>query len=90
MIPEWKNNKYDGPAISKAINSLSGLSGTRNNWIHGVWSRDQATREVVVFNFRAAEDKGRMKPVKAHDIEQHVAAVRTHTKELRRLVPDIP
>ncbi|MER8822920.1 hypothetical protein NKJ72_27340 [Mesorhizobium sp. M0045] len=89
MIPEWDTSS-DRDAISKAIEKISGMSGTRNNWVHGIWSKEKTTGQVVVFNFRAAENKGRNKPVKAHDINHHVETLIANTKALRKLLPPLP
>lgn len=89
MIPVWTTPKYDKVAISEAIEAIRRLSDTRNSWIHGIWSK-KTTGQVVVFNFRAPEDKGRNKPVKAHDINLHVSTLKERTKALRALLPDQP
>jgi hypothetical protein len=89
-ILEWKPKKYDKEAISKAIAAISTLAATRNNWIHNAWSRGNVDGKIVVFNMRAALDKGRIKPVKAHDIRLHTATVIERARELKALLPDIP
>lgn len=89
MIPEW-DTKLDKEAISAAIENISKLAATRNGWIHGIWSEEKGPRHLVVFNFRAAENKGRSKPVKAHDILHHTETLRTRTAELRKLIPGRP
>lgn len=90
MIPQWETTRYNKEAIAKAIDQISGLSLTRNNWVHGVWSEDNTTKGLVVFNFRARENKGRNKPVKAHDINDHTRKLVEYTASLRGLIPDIP
>ncbi len=90
MIPEWDTKTHDKDAISKTIDAISGLSGTRNGWVHSVWSSRKETDEPVVFNLRAPETKGRNKPVKAHDINHHAESVVKHAKALRRLIPEQP
>ncbi len=90
MIPEWKTTKHDKTAIATTIDAIAGLSGTRNNWVHSVWSTSQETGEPVVINLRAHEAKGRVKPVKAHDIRHHADTVVKHAKALRKLVPEQP
>src|SRR5690242_5604305 len=41
MIEEWKSSKYDKVAIDHAIEKLSKLSKTRNDWVHGVWAENR-------------------------------------------------
>ncbi|WP_075290204.1 hypothetical protein [Pararhizobium arenae] len=77
LVDEWETDKFDRPEIAKAIKSISGISGTRNGWVHGIWSANKNTKELVVFNLRAREGNGRMKPVKAHDILDHCNTLRT-------------
>lgn len=89
MIPEWPTSKYDKDAIAVAIGRIKDLSLTRNNWVHNVWSVGD-DKELVVFNFRAKEDKGRRKAVKGSDINQHSTLLRQRTRELRKLISDIP
>lgn len=90
MLLECKSTKYDTEAIFKAVTKLNGLAKARNDWIHGIWSLDRDTNQTVTFDFRAQEHKGRVKPVKAADVLNHVEAVRARTKELRDLLPDLP
>ncbi|MEF2074955.1 hypothetical protein [Consotaella aegiceratis] len=79
MIPAWSTTQYDKDEISRTIDRISRLSATRNNWVHGVWSKHRSTDEVVVFNFRAKEGSGRIKPVKAQDINHHAMTLRQAT-----------
>ena len=44
----------------------------------------------MIFDFRAAEGKGRMKPVKAADVNNHLKAVRKRTYELQALLRGVP
>lgn len=90
MIPEWDTAKHDKAAIHETIEAISGLAGTRNNWVHNVWSTRQGTGEPVVINLRASENNGRVKAVKAHDINQHAETVIKHAKALRKLIPEQP
>lgn len=88
LITEWETT-LDKEAIDRAIDKLAKLSATRNNWVHGAWAMDRKspTKDTVVFNFRAAEGKGRRKPIKAHDVNHHADAVRSRTGALEALIP---
>jgi hypothetical protein len=86
-LTEWKPKQYDRDAIDKAVDKLSKLARARNDWVHGVWCRDQeGRRETVIFDFRAPEADGRRKPVAAPDIENHIEAVKKRTADLLALV----
>jgi len=91
MISEWQTTKYDKNAIDRAIVGLNRLAASRNDWIHGVWSVNRESKQIVIFDFRRPEgDERRRKSVKSADVIQHVKAVRTRTKELRTLLPGLP
>jgi hypothetical protein len=85
MIPEWETD-LNREAIDKAVDRISSLSLTRNNWIHGVWSRERDTDKTFVFDIRRSE-LDRAKRVKAHDVENHTKTVLQRTAELRALLP---
>ncbi len=89
LIEEWQTDKFNKEEIARTIKSISGISGTRNNWVHGIWSENRATKEIVVFNLRAREGNGRMKPVKAHDINDHAKTLRGHAEKLKSLLPGV-
>jgi hypothetical protein len=88
LILEWKKpSRFDKEAIAKEVDAISDLSGTRNDWVHGIWCyNEHKPAETVIFDLRKPEDKGRRKPVKAGDIKNHVAAVNRHSKALSQLV----
>ena len=90
MAEYWKPQKYDRGAIDKAISKLSKLARTRNDWVHGVWSENRVTGDIVIFDFRAPEENGRRKPVTASAVLNHISAVKDRTKALRDLLPGIP
>ncbi len=87
LLAEWETKEHNPANIADAVANLSRLSKARNNWVHAVWSKDRVSNETVLFDFRAAAGKGRMKPVKAPDITNHLYAVRLRTKELAKLLP---
>jgi hypothetical protein len=92
LLGEWKPEKdhkpgqFDKVAIAKEVDGLRGLSAARNDWVHGVWCANKDKSETVIFDFRAPEDKGRRKPVKAPDVDNHVAAVLKRELEIERLI----
>ena len=88
LLLEWKQpGKFDKDAIAKEVDAISDLSRTRNDWIHGVWCfNEDKPAESVIFDFRRAEDKGRRKDVKTHNVQNHVDAVVKRSKELSRLI----
>ncbi|MEA2976219.1 MAG: hypothetical protein QOF19_1739 [Alphaproteobacteria bacterium] len=87
LILEWKPGKFDKTAIAKEVDSISDLSSTRNDWIHGVWCFNETKPdESVIFDFRRPDGKGRRKEVKAPDVQNHVNAVISHSKTLNRLI----
>jgi hypothetical protein len=82
---EWNPKKYDKDAIAKEINAISGQSGARNDWVHGLWCYDKPTNETIIFDFRRHEDK-RSKPVKAADVQNHIKALLGHAEQLATLI----
>lgn len=87
-LAEWETKKFDKAKIDSEVDGLNGLSGTRNKWVHGLWCWHKETKETVVFNFRAAEERGgRMLPVKAHDVQDHIRAVLARIRNLAGLLP---
>ena len=87
LVIEWDTNGFDKDAIDHVIKKLSALSGTRNHWIHGVWSRERGSGNIVVFDFRSlGMALDRRKPVKAHDIKYHVDTVLQRVHDLRVLI----
>lgn len=86
LVENWLSppTKYDASAIHKTLEKINSLASSRNHWIHGIWSRNQATKAPVVFQLRAPEGE-RLKPVKAADIKNHNDAVRERTKQLHSL-----
>jgi hypothetical protein len=90
LIQEWNPKKHDKDAIFRAITKLNNLARARNDWVHGVWTINRRTKEIAIFDMRAPEDKGRRKPVKAADVQNHVETVRKRTRELRALLEGQP
>jgi hypothetical protein len=88
LLLEWNDpGRFDKAAIEREVDAISDLSGTRNDWVHGVWCfNENKPAENVIFDFRRADDKGRRKPVKAADVQNHVDTVIRRAKELSRLV----
>jgi hypothetical protein len=88
LLVEWqKPGKYDKEAIVKEVDAISDLSGTRNDWVHGVWCiNTDKPSESAIFDFRKLENKGRRKEVKAPDVRNHVAAVVARSKRLSALI----
>ena len=75
LLSTWHNPEFDREKIDRAILKLSGLSRTRNHWVHGAWSKSQISNETVVFDFRSDPNAPeRRKPVKASDVTNHVEA----------------
>lgn len=87
ILTEWQKDGFDPEAIDRAVEKLSALSGARNHWVHGVWCVRKSTSETVLFDFRKGiHDKGRRKPVKAADIQNHNDAVSKRATDLRRTI----
>jgi hypothetical protein len=87
LIPEWKTDRFDKDAITKAIEKLSHLSAARNQWIHGDWCADKAKTLTVIFNHRVSLDSSeRRKPVKEADVRNHCEAVKGRAKALSDLI----
>jgi len=87
LIPEWKTDKFDKDAITKAVEKLSHLSAARNQWVHGDWCANKAEMLTVIFNHRVSPDSSkRRKPVKAQDVMNHCEAVKTRAKALSKLI----
>jgi hypothetical protein len=86
MIPDRKPDGTDIKAMQKAIEAISGLAATRNNWVHNSWTVDTDTGGLMVTNSRIRGD-GWAKPVKAHDIRHHTETVIRRTRELDDLIP---
>lgn len=88
LLLEWKkHDEYDKAAIEKEVDAISDLSGTRNDWIHGVWCFNiNKMAETVIFDFRRSEHKGRLKPVKAGDVQNHADVVVKRAKKLDDLI----
>lgn len=73
--------------IHDAVSKLSKLAGTRNRWVHGLWGIEEGTGKTFVWHMREPA-KGRTgKHVKAHDVNDHVGAVRRRTQDLEKFVP---
>lgn len=89
MIPEWETENYDKAAIDKAVERLSDLSLTRNNWIHHVWCTNKDKSETVLFDYRREAEKGRRRPVKSHDVWDHIKTVRARTTDLEGFIPPV-
>jgi hypothetical protein len=88
LIEHWKPEpRFDKNKIAKAVERLSKLAITRNEWVHGDWCAAEDGSHVVVFNHRVpGSSPRRTKPVKAHDVEHHVNTVRTRARELFHLI----
>ncbi len=75
-------------ALVKHVQKLRSLAKTRNDWVHGLWCLDGASQKTVVFDFRQSEETtDRRRIVKAHDVLDHVRAVRKRTGQISELVP---
>lgn len=87
LVQEWQTTEFDKAAITTAIEKLAKLASTRNEWVHGDWCTLKDKSETVVFNHRRPPDgQGRRKPVKAHDVLDHCAAVNRRAYELATLI----
>lgn len=87
LIAEWEVADFDAKATAEAVQKLAKLAATRNAWVHGDWCASGGKKETVVFNHRVpAESVRRRKPVKAHDIMDHVSAVKKRAKALGSLI----
>lgn len=86
MIEEWSANEQTRSDLSKAIEKLSDLAGTRNSWVHGIWCQDSHTGGTVTISLRA-RTQSRVKPTKAHDVNDHTRALRQRTADLNKLIP---
>lgn len=85
---EWEPKKLDKDAILECVDRLGKLSKTRNHWVHGIWSKSRVSGKTVTFDLRAPDGPStRQKPVKAADIETHVATVQKVAKRLHALLP---
>ncbi|MCW4116407.1 hypothetical protein NPA31_015700 [Aurantimonas sp. MSK8Z-1] len=88
---EWTPDKPEKKDQAvKLIENLKRLSKTRNDWVHGIWCQANRTGEIVTFHLRAPESSGRRrKPIKAHDINDHVQHVRASAEKLRGIFPAV-
>lgn len=83
LVSTWDNASFDKKAIDRAIIKLSGLSRTRNHWVHSVWAKERDGTRTLIFDFRAEENTpDRQKFVKAHDVNNHVSTVKKRADEL--------
>lgn len=88
LLEEWNPNNFDKDLIGKAITSLSKLSSSRNQWVHGDWCEIvEPKKEAVIFNHRLPPGSpDRRKPVKAADVDNHCEAVLSRSLALRILI----
>lgn len=76
----------DRDKIDAAVEKLAKLAKARNDWTHGAYFTDGS--QIVCFDYRVAPSHPRRrKPVKAHDIANHVQAVNERTRQLEALLP---
>ncbi len=75
--------------LTKAVDKLSSLAKSRNDWIHGLWGLSADKKMTVVFDYRLPGEQ-KCRPVKAADIKNHVEAVwfrSDHIAELTGIPP---
>ena len=73
--------------IAKAVGKLAKLSSARNKWIHGLWIVERGTKKTLVIPMRDPASTRRGSQIKAHDVEDHVSAVRRRTTDLEAFSP---
>jgi hypothetical protein len=86
LIPYWKTSTFDKDAIDKCVERIGKLAAARNHWIHADWCVDTELRRPITFNHRTSAPEAHKTVVRAHDILNHVEAVRSRNQELQTLV----
>jgi hypothetical protein len=86
MIDGWGKTPYDKDKIRGLVEKISAQSEARNSWVHGIWSKNDANDDTVIFRFRKPTGKGRMMPIRVQDIHNHLIALRATVEELGRIV----
>jgi hypothetical protein len=70
--------------MKKAVHKLAKLSSTRNHWVHGTWCCPTGTNDTVYFSMRLPASARSATPIKTSDVENHVAAVRKRTRNIKK------
>lgn len=85
LLENWAEPNHAASEVSKAIEGLSRLSQTRNDFVHASYVAPLDKSVTVIFDFREPAGK-RRRSLRASDVLQHVKAVHARTDQLQKLV----
>lgn len=87
LIEEQQDTVDRREELAKAVEKLAKLSSARNKWVHGLWMVERGTDHTFVIPMREPASTRRGRQIKAHDVEDHVSAVRRRTTDLEAFSP---
>lgn len=93
LLDRWVHAGPEQEAVKTAIDQLSRLAKTRNDWVHGAWAEPMIAGTdlpKVIFDYREPHgSRKRRKPVKAVDILGHVRAVNQKALDIIELTAQL-